>query len=112
MKKKHKVKNRFSRFNIFTKVVSNILAFKLILTFFNQDNPAFDVHGAMLLPLPNHSHIVMGNDVSIWVDDEAQATEILSKIWVVKDGLSQNSDISTLIRICGLDRQEGLMPPC
>lgn len=85
------------------------------LTYHIVDNPAYDIWGPMLLPLPDRSHIKMGFDVTVWAEDEAQAQEILAKDWLVQDGLSQTIDLSSLIKICGQGTPATLnvrVPPC
>lgn len=83
------------------------------LTYHFVDNPTYDIWGTMLLALPDRSHIKMGNDLSVWVEDEAQAQEILAKDWLVQDGLSGTIDLSTLIRICPQKKDfNGRNPPC
>jgi len=84
------------------------------LTYHFVDNPAYDVHAEMLLPLPDHSHIMMGFDVSIWAKDEAQAEEIMNKVWVIQDGLHNTLDLSALLRICPSSVREpkDRLPPC
>ncbi|XP_071553023.1 uncharacterized protein [Panulirus ornatus] len=84
------------------------------LTYHFVDNPAYDVWAPMLLPLPDRSHIVMGNDVSVWAEDEQQAKQLLQKDWLVQNGLSQTIDLSALVRICGTSKAsiQGRLPPC
>ena len=53
----------------------------------------------MLLPLPDKSHIMMGNDVSIWVQNESEIEEILKKKWIVQDGLQNSINIKDHIQI-------------
>ncbi|KAK7078913.1 hypothetical protein SK128_015972 [Halocaridina rubra] len=83
------------------------------MTYHIVDNPAYDIWGTMLLALPDRSHIKMGNDVSVWVEDQSQSDELLAKDWLVQDGLSETIDLSTLIRICGEEKpQNDRIPPC
>ncbi|KAK3885242.1 hypothetical protein Pcinc_010516 [Petrolisthes cinctipes] len=84
------------------------------MTYHFVDNPAYDVWGTMLLPLPDRSHIMMGSDVSVWVENEQQAQELLQKDWVVQDGLSNIIDLSNLMQICGSFQAQShsYIPPC
>ncbi|XP_042206446.1 leucine-rich repeat-containing G-protein coupled receptor 4-like [Homarus americanus] len=87
------------------------------LTYHFQDNPAYDIWATMLLPLPVHSHIMMGYDVFVWAEDEQQAKLVLqgAEGWLVVDGLQEPIDLSTLLRICAnttTPNVQGRIPPC
>ncbi|KAK8736212.1 hypothetical protein OTU49_004870 [Cherax quadricarinatus] len=86
------------------------------LTYHFVDNPAYDVWATMLLPLPERSHIMMGNDVWVWAEDDQQALQLLyqAQSWVILDGLSEPIDLTSLLRICGVTytRHRGNLPPC
>nr|XP_045600067.1 uncharacterized protein LOC123759252 [Procambarus clarkii] len=82
-----------------------------------MDNPAYDVWATMLLALPERSHIMMGNDVWVWAEDDQVARQLLqqSQTWVLQDGLSQPIDLPSLVRICGsthIAHNGGSLPPC
>ncbi|XP_069164733.1 platelet glycoprotein V-like [Procambarus clarkii] len=87
------------------------------LTYHFVDNPAYDVWATMLLALPERSHIMMGNDVWVWAEDDQVARQLLqqSQTWVLQDGLSQPIDLPSLVRICGsthIAHNGGSLLPC
>lgn len=87
------------------------------LTYHFVDNPAYDVWATMLLALPERSHIMMGNDVWVWAEDDQVARQLLqqAQTWVLQDGLSQPIDLPSLVRICGsthIAHTGGSLPPC